>query len=650
MCGIAGFLNRTGAGPDALARVTAMTRTLAHRGPDHEGTWADHSAGIALGHRRLAVVDLSPAGNQPMESVTGRYVIVFNGEIYNSLDLRKELDSAFQGHSDTEVMLACFEEWGVLKSVQRFNGMFAFAVWDRLERTLYLARDRLGEKPLYHGWAGGTLLFGSELKALRAHPDFPGAIDRSVLALYMKCGYVPAPYSIYHNVFKLCPGTLLIVKDGSRPETCSYWSFKDVVKLSRADPFQGSAEEAVRQLEALLTDAVRLRMVADVPLGAFLSGGIDSSLVVALMQTVSHQPVKTFTIGFHETSYNEAAIAKEVARHLHTDHTEWYVTPADALAVVPALPSLYDEPFADSSQIPTCLVSQLARKHVTVSLSGDGGDELFGGYSRYARISRLRRRISAVPASMWCLASQVIKIITRRSQRTVWPDTYRLQKLAVLAPLRDPAAFYDAYCWLWHDSAMLVREAHKPSTHALHDDWPRCENFIHQMMAADTVTYLPDDILVKMDRASMGVSLESRIPLLDPRVVEFAWRLPIRLKIHDGHTKWILRQILYKHVPHALLERPKSGFAIPLGEWIRGPLRGWAEELLDKKRIDGEGHLDSTPIRRRWREHLSCTHDHSGPLWSVLMFQAWLENQAQAEARVCSPNDFGRSSVANFTR
>ena len=609
-----------------------MARTLAHRGPDSEGIWFDAAVGIALGHRRLAVVDLSPAGSQPMTSASGRYVVVFNGEIYNFLDLRAELERSgaapgFRGHSDTEVMLACFERWGVVESTARLNGMFAFAVWDRVQRKLHLARDPLGEKPLYYGWTSHSLLFGSELKSLRAHPEFAGRIDRGALALYLERGYVPAPYSIYQDVFKLPPGTVLTVDAGKREEKVTrFWSFKDAAERGCANPFVGSEEEARRQLERLLADAIKIRMIADVPLGAFLSGGIDSSLVVALMQSISSKPVRTFTIGFHEDSYNEAEAARQVARHLRTEHTEWYITSEEARAVVPRLPALYDEPFADSSQVPTFLVSALARQHVTVSLSGDGGDELFGGYGRYGRISNLRRGLSRLGCQRPVVAGAMGAIARAGAGLPLVPRrlVHRLRRLAALAPLQDPAAFYDAACG--YGTAGIVRGAVELSPpRALPEERPRSDNFLAGMMAADTLVYLPDDILVKVDRAAMGVSLESRIPLLDPRVVEFAWTLPDNLKIRGGETKWILRRILYRHVPPKLVERPKRGFAVPVAEWMRGPLREWAEELLDARRIGREGYLEPEPVRRRWSEHLAGRYDHSGALWCALMFQAWLE-------------------------
>ncbi len=472
MCGIAGFLTWRGAPAEAATWVTRMSRTLAHRGPDHESTWCDLNAGIALGHRRLAVVDLSSAGNQPMMSVSGRYVIVFNGEIYNFLDLRKDLEritpaAKFQGHSDTEVMLACFEHWGIIDSVARFNGMFAFAVWDRLERRLHLARDPVGEKPLYYARTPNGFLFGSELKPLRVHPDFRGEIDGTALALYLERGYVPAPYSIYKNVFKLKPGAVLTIPCSSRRESVTrYWSFKDVAEHGCANPVDLTDEEASRRLERLLTDATRIRMVADVPLGAFLSGGIDSSLVVALMQSLSSHPVRTFTIGFHESSYNEAAAAKAVAQHLHTEHTEWYITPQDALDLVPQLPALYDEPFADSSQIPTYLVSKLAREHVTVSLSGDGGDELFGGYRRYSTTARQWQMLSAVPVPMRSLLAQALRPVTRDDfgplgsrALALLPcalNRYRLRKLAALCGSADREVFYELSQRQWWGSPTLA--------------------------------------------------------------------------------------------------------------------------------------------------------------------------------------------------
>ena len=633
MCGIAGFLEQGGLDREADECIARMTRALAHRGPDREGVWTDALAGIALGHRRLSVVDLSPAGDQPMLSRTGRYVIVFNGEIYNFPKLRNELENAgepgFRGHSDTEVMLACFERYGVPGSLPRFIGMFAFAVWDRQERNLYLARDPLGEKPLYYGWSGDSFLFGSELKALRAHPWFRAEVDRRGLAMLLKDGYISAPHSIYREVFKLTPGCLLTLRSDSRDtEVRPYWSFRTL--LERVQPFQGSEREAMLQLDRLLAEAVRMRTVADVPLGAFLSGGIDSSLVVGLMQAQSSRPVKTFTIGFHEAGYDEAAAAREVAQHLGTDHTECYVTSREALEVIPNLPALYDEPLADSSQIPTYLVAAMARKHVTVSLSGDGGDELFGGYSRYARMLRIRPVLRLLPGAV----RGALNFAAGRVPDEGWRG---LQKFAALAKEKDLLGQYLVFVRHWHGSTSMVRDA--PPFPPLDRDYARRQAPLHQFMAADTVSYLPGDILAKVDRATMGVGLESRIPLLDPGVIEFAWALPSQMKLRGKQTKWILRQVLDRYVPRKLVERPKSGFGIPVAEWLRGPLRPWAEELLDARRLRREGFFDPAPVRVRWREHLAADYDHSQVLWSVLIFQAWRAAEASAaqEAIVRAP-------------
>jgi asparagine synthase (glutamine-hydrolysing) len=621
-----------------------MTDTLIHRGPDDSGSWIDPEAGIALGHRRLAIVDLSPEGHQPMVSADGRYVVAFNGEIYNFLELRSQLKAFghhFRGHSDTEVMLASFSQWGLDEAIERFNGMFAFALWDRQERVLHLGRDRLGEKPLYYGWMGNTFLFGSELKALKAHPDFQAEINRNALALFLRFGYIPAPYSIYQGIYKLPPGTILTWRGGAnRPEPVSYWSAKKVAELGAAEPFIGSEQEALFQLEALLKDAVGLRMVADVPLGAFLSGGIDSSTVVALMQAQSSQPVKTFTIGFYEDGYNEAQHAKAVAQHLGTDHTELYVTPQETLAVIPKLPILYDEPFADPSQIPTFLVSQLARQHVTVSLSGDGGDELFAGYDRYFSGNRIWQKIGWMPRP---LRQTAARILTSLSPQTWdWGLTHfaallpamlkqptpgtKLHLLADFLAAPNSEAIYMHLVSHWKNPEALVVDSSEPPT-ALSDRqrWAQLPRFTQRMMYLDTVTYLPDDILVKVDRASMGVNLEARVPFLDHRVVELAWRLPLSMKISGTQGKWLLRQVLYKYVPKNLIERPKMGFGVPIDSWLRGPLRDWAEALLDERRLQQEGFLNPQLIRQKWEEHLSGEWDWQYYLWDVLMFQAWLD-------------------------
>jgi asparagine synthase (glutamine-hydrolysing) len=646
MCGITGFWNWTQQfSPEKMQNITqGMSNTLLHRGPDDGGVWFDVEAGIALGHRRLAIVDLSPEGHQPMLSANGRYVIVFNGEIYNFLELRRQLEQLghrFRGHSDTEVMLACFSQWGLERSIEQFNGMFAFALWDRQERISYLGRDRLGEKPLYYGWFGSTFIFGSELKALKAHPDFLAKIDRNALALYMRHNCIPAPYSIYQGVYKLPPGCLLTVRpDSPDCHPVPYWSLKSVAEYGIANPWSGSVSEAITALDTLLGDAVSLRMIADVPLGAFLSGGVDSSTVVALMQQQSTQPVKTFTIGFFEDRYNEAKEAKAVAQHLGTDHTELYVTPSDAMAVIPKLPTLYDEPFSDSSQIPTFLVSQLARQHVTVSLSGDGGDELFAGYNRYLLGQKIWKQIGWIPKNLRQTGANALKGVSARTWNQLFtsgnfllPPKLRhvlvgdkLHKLAEILAVDTPEIMYRELVSHWKQPESLALGSVEPST-ALNNPkaWAKLPDFTQRMMYLDTLTYLPDDILVKIDRASMGVSLESRIPLLDHRVVEFACGIPLSMKIHQEGSKWLLRQVLYQYVPQNLIERPKMGFGVPIDSWLRGPLRDWAEALLDEKKLSEQGFFNPQPIRKKWREHLAGDHNWQYYLWDVLMFQAWLE-------------------------
>lgn len=648
MCGLAGFFGPPSRNDSELQAVAQrMNDTIYLRGPDSHGVWSDQAHGIALGHRRLSILDLSPEGHQPMVSHNGRFVIVFNGEVYNFQDLRTELLAAghsFRGHSDTEIMLAAFCQWGVPESTKRFNGMFAFAVWDRDERLLHLGRDRLGEKPLYYGWQpDGTLLFGSELKTFKAYPGFNNAINRDAIAGLLKLNYIADPHSIYEGVHKLPPAALL-TWDGSsqRPKPQLYWDLKAVAEASVDNPFTGTETEAIDELEALLKDAVGIRMISDVPLGAFLSGGIDSSTIVALMQAQSTKPVRTFTIGFHEKNFNEAVFAKDVAKHLGTDHTELYVTPKDALDVIPKLPALYDEPFSDYSQIPTFLVCQLARRHVTVALSGDAGDELFSGYERYFVGRSLWNKISALPP---CGRKAAAGALTAMSARTInkllapfnglLPEKYRhvsvgdkLHKLAEVLQVSEPVTMYQNLVSHWKYPHEVVINGHEPRT-ALIDDsnWPRVPDFTHRMMHLDMETYLPGDILTKVDRASMGVSLEGRIPLLDPRVIEFAWRIPLSMKVKGGQGKWLLRQVLFKHVPRQLIERPKMGFSVPLGEWLRGELREWAEALLNETRLKREGYFHPAPIRQKWIEHLSGSRNWQYYLWDVLMFQAWLEAQ-----------------------
>jgi asparagine synthase (glutamine-hydrolysing) len=650
VCGLAGFLNR-GEPLEAAAMAALATRmadTLRHRGPDDAGVWVDPAAGVALAHRRLSIVDLSPLGRQPMASSSGEWMIVFNGEIYNFLELRSELEACghiFRGHSDTEVMLAAFDEWGFDAALRRFNGMFAFAAWQRSARKLYLARDRLGKKPLYYGWAGRTFLFGSELKALRAHPDFRGEIDPGVLALFLRHSYVPSPYSIYRGIRSLPPASWLVLggeAPGALPEPVLFWSVREVAERGLRRPFT-SAEEALEELDSLLRDAVKLRMIADVPLGAFLSGGVDSSLVVALMQAQSARPVKTFAIGFREESFDEARHAKAVAAHLGTDHTEQYVTPADAMSVIPRLPAMFDEPFADSSQIPTFLVSKLARSRVTVSLSGDGGDELFGGYAAYLTNLRFWRRYGGLPRA----ARRMLAAGARALSPQAWDGLFtrldpvlpaavkrssagiRLHRLATALSQDTAETVYRSLMSYWQPPFSLVRGACEPLT-AFTDPARRAalDGFAEKMMYLDMISYLPDDILVKVDRASMAVSLEARGPLLDYRVAELAWRIPLSMKIRDGQGKWLLRRLLYRYVPRELVERPKAGFAVPIGAWIRGPLRDWAEELLRPERLAAGGLLDPAPVRNLWRHHIQGVHDWGRHLWPVLIFQAWREAQA----------------------
>ena len=657
MCGLTGFLGGAWAADAAGAQLSAMTDAIAYRGPDSDGHWLDADAAVALGHRRLAIVDLSAAGAQPMVSSSGRYVIAFNGEIYNHLDLRAELAKggqapAWRGHADTETLLAGFDAWGIRATVERAVGMFAFAVWCRETRTLTLARDRLGEKPLYYGWQGtgrsAVFLFGSELKALRVHPAFGAAINRDALCLFMRHNNVGGSHSIYEGVHKLLPGSLLTVSQAApEPVLQTYWSGAKVAEHGVSRLFAGRPEQAVDALEVLLKDAVRQQMVADVPLGAFLSGGIDSSTVVALMQAQSSRPVKTFSIGFHEAAYNEAEYAEAVARHLGTDHTELYVTAEQAMAVIPRLPTLYDEPFADSSQIPTFLVSQLARQHVTVSLSGDAGDELFCGYNRYPLTASMWRRLSAIPqplrrALAWGLTrlspQQWNQLTAHTPLARRWANVGdKLHKGAGVMAAGSIDQLYLGMVSHWPRPQELVVGGTEPGS-ALNGLAPALAGLsdVERMMALDLLTYLPDDILTKVDRAAMGVSLETRVPFLDHRVVEFAWQLPLKylLRRENGSTttKWALRQVLYRHVPKALIERPKMGFGVPIDSWLRGPLRPWAEDLLSESRLKREGYFNPAPIREKLAEHLSGKRNWQHQLWCVLMFQAWLAEQTPQSA------------------
>ncbi len=642
MCGLAGIFT-TSARSELAETTEAMVATIVHRGPDDKGIWLDAEAGIGLGFRRLAIIDLSEHGHQPMESSSGRYMMIYNGEVFNYRELRRDLEVAgwrFRGHSDTEVMLGALERWGVKAAATRFIGMFAAAVWDRELRALHLFRDRLGIKPLFVSASPGQVSFASELKALVAQPGFDRSIDLEALVAYLRYLYVPAPRSIYRSAAKLLPGHLITIFDPAQPLPPSerFWSAEEAARRGLAEPFEGSDSEAIRQLEALLTDAVERRMIADVPLGALLSGGIDSSTVVALMQAKSTRPVKTFTIGFDVLRYNEAAHAARVARHLGTEHTELMLSGEDALAVVPRLPDMFDEPLADPSQIPTFLVCALARKEVTVALSGDGGDELFAGYNRYVvgarmlprllSMPRVARRLVAagigtLPPAGWDRVHAAVTPVLPASLRHRLPGE-KLHKAGRLMELDTLADMYRSLLSAWNAPQRLVPGGGEPADEVdrILRSNTRVEA-VEKMMLADQLTYLPDDLLAKVDRASMAVSLEVRVPLLDHRVVEFAWRLPQALKIRNGQGKWLLRQVLYQRVPRQIAERPKMGFSVPINEWLRGPLRGVAEELLALDRLKREGHFDAASVRSSW-ESFRDGRSHEGlAIWAIFLFQAW---------------------------
>lgn len=627
MCGLSGFLLPRQLSNAESKNLQRMIAAIGHRGPDADHIWFDAGSGVGLAHVRLSILELSEAGAQPMHSSNNRFVISFNGEIYNHLVLRTQLDNelgniTWRGSSDTETLLECIAAWGLKRTLQAAVGMFAFALWDTQENELVLARDRLGEKPLYWGWCGDVLLFGSELAALKAHPSFNANIDRNSLALLMRYNSIPAPYSIYEGIEKLKSGHIVRIKKGQKrsdvlPEP--YWSFKDVVEAGITNAFTGDDAQAVNALESLLNQSISGQMLADVPLGAFLSGGIDSSTIVALMQKQSAKPVQTFAIGFDEPGYNEAVYAKEVAAHLGTSHTELYVSAKDALAVVPKLPHIYSEPFADSSQIPTFLVNQMAKQQVTVALSGDAGDELFGGYTPYQFAPKVWDAISKLPLS-------IRKAVAGLLSGLPMPD--KLLKLLNVLPSKDRADFYHILMTHWQQPEQLVLGAKPyPTVFDTPNQQPNTDCFEHWMMAMDASQYMIDDILVKVDRAAMANSLEVRVPMLDHRVVEFAWTLPLSMKIRDGKGKWVLREVLYRHVPKHLIERPKKGFSIPLAQWLRGPLKEWAETLLSETRLRNDGYFNVQMVRQTWHQHLQGKRDHALKLWGVLMFQAWLEVQ-----------------------
>ena len=647
MCGITGFFSKHTSVSESVCQH--MVGKLSHRGPDSKGVWVDSPSGIALGHSRLAILDLSVAGHQPMESACKRFVLVFNGEIYNHLTIRKNLardgfNCSWRGHSDTETLIAAISTWGVKKALQESAGMFALALWDRQEVSLTLARDRMGEKPVYYGWQGNSFIFGSELNAIKAHPQFENTIDRDSLCLLLRHNTISSPHSIYKGISKLSPGTILTLSSINNAITLdTYWSMRSVVVSGLENPFNGSHHDAVSRLDTLLSSAVSDQMQSDVPLGAFLSGGIDSSTIVSLMQLQSSTKINTFSIGFSEKEYDEAQQAKAIAKHLGTEHTELYVTHSDALSVIPHLPRMFDEPFADSSQIPTYLVSQLAKKHVDVALTGDGGDELFGGYNRHVWVKAIWSKTGHLPLFVRRLILFAITSLSPASWNrffemcsAVFPQRYRVSqpgdkmyKLANVILAETPAEMYRNLVSHWNKPDSIVLGSNEPNS-KLSDTsvLPNLFDIEQRMMFLDTIAYMPDDILTKVDRAAMAVSLETRVPMLDHRVVEFAWSLPLNFKIRNGQGKWILRELLSKYVPQNLVDGPKMGFGVPLHNWLRGPLLDWSQNLLDPIKLRNQGYFNVEAVLQKWNEHLSGKRDWQHHLWDILMFQAWLdENQ-----------------------
>jgi asparagine synthase (glutamine-hydrolysing) len=635
MCGFTGFYAlKAGASRSELHVIgQKMSDTITHRGPDSGNMWQDPDHPLVLAHRRLSIIDLTKDGEQPMVSHSERYVIIFNGEFYNFQDLRRELevkDIQFKGRSDTEVFLAAVEHWGLNQALQKINGMFAFALWDRKEKMLHLVRDRLGKKPLYIGWAGNNLVFGSELKALRAHPEFEAQINAYALQGFLRLNYIEAPETIYYNIWQLPAGhrmsldlSTLRTGDDLLDEMKSYWDPVRLLDDAKNNPINGDDDKIVRDFEKLLTTCVTDRMISDVPLGAFLSGGIDSSAVVALMQKHAGSPVKTYSIGFEEAAYNEAEYARDVAVHLGTDHHEHVCTGQDALDVIPKLPDMYDEPFADMSAIPTYLVSKFARQDVTVALSGDGGDEMLGGYVRHMMGPKIWKTMRMMPKILRSGISGTLQRMPEGPLDALRPKQpqfgYKLQKAARIMSLDTQEQVYERLICKWLPAPVIDNDIYETDL-----PLPRANMaFAEKMMLWDTVGYLPNDILTKVDRASMAVSLEARAPLLDRRIFEYCWRLPHDVKIRDQKGKWLLRQVLKKHVPEKLFERPKQGFAIPVADWLRGPLREWAEDLLDEKAMKEQGYLDTHEIRETWKRHLDGQGRHGEALWAVLMFQAW---------------------------
>lgn len=646
MCGIAGFINSKLSSEDYIVNnITKMTNKISHRGPDDSGKWCDLDSGIALGHRRLSILDISDAGHQPMLSNEGRYCVVFNGEIYNHLDLREELlanglSANWSGFSDTETLLACFSMWGIINTLPKLSGMFSFAVWDIKEKKLTLARDPMGEKPLYYGWQNNVLMFASELKALKQHSAFSADIDRNSLLLYLKHNYVPAPYSIYQNIYKLPAGCYISFSlDSTEEKPIAYWSLNETIELGKKDAFTGTMGDAVNKLDTLLSAAVSNQMVSDVPLGALLSGGIDSTAIVALMQAQSEKQIKTFTIGFDDPIYNEGAHANSVAKHLGTDHTELIITAKDAQDVIPKLPMIFDEPFADISQIPTYLVMSLAREHVTVALSGDGGDELFGGYNRYILGPKLWKTIGWMPSMLRSSLGLTLQNIPFDLTAIIGgslskhlgfnQSAAKINKLAHrLKYAHTMDDLYLSFVTEWHNAEDVVIDSSLVDYFlGCADMWPKLTSPEERMMAVDSLSYMPDDILVKVDRTSMSTSLEARAPFLNLNLIKFAWSLPLDMKIKSGNGKTILRDLLDRYVPRDMMERPKMGFSVPVDDWLRGPLRSWAEALLDESRLVKDGYFNAQPIREIWLKHITNQGNYGAKIWSVLMFQAWLDEE-----------------------
>ena len=648
MCGINGFYSKSLSNFDDV--IVKMNSTISHRGPDTNGAWSDKNSGIVLGHQRLSIIDVSSSGNQPMQSSSGRYILTYNGEIYNYLKIRKELEMnnpniKWKGKSDTEILLESIDFWGIELTLQKIQGMFAFGIWDQKMRCLILARDRIGEKPLYYGWQGEgnnrVFLFGSELKALKVHPEFNGQINRDAIALQLRHNCIPAPYTIYKDIYKLLPGNYLELKHNDlKKELLSYpkkyWSLTSSLMYGNKNQLKLNEDEIQKDLEKNLKISVKKQMISDVPIGAFLSGGVDSSIVVALMQSQSHQPVKTFTVGFNENEYNEAKFAKKIAKHLGTNHTELYVSPKTAMEVIPKISTIYDEPFSDSSQIPTFLVSQLTKQHVKVAISGDGGDELFCGYNRYKMSEKFSSIFRFMPFTLRKTLASTIQSISPHNldkisrfipildQPTNFGD--KIHKAADVLNTKNFSDIYYTLCSHWKNPTEIVLNSKEPGT--LLTKFKPNINYLdtqQQMMALDFLTYLPDDILVKVDRAAMASSLETRVPFLDHNLIEYVFKIPHSLKFRNGHGKWILKKILNQYVPKNLTERPKMGFEIPLGSWLRGPLRDWAENLLNEKRLNQENFFNTKLVRDKWLEHLNGKKNWHHHLWDILMFQAWLE-------------------------